>query len=382
MDLPKRNFVAIESLRAWMAWWVVVGHAIQLCGVSLPEAYGETIFQKAMNSVQHGNTPVNVFIVVSGFVITHLVTGSETKYGAYIVRRAFRIFPIYLASLLFSILTISFFTAAYFELTYSQYYDLRLDRFHEQEDHFVTHLALHLTLLHGMVPDSLLKYSSATLLTPAWSLSLEWQFYVIAPLILAVLTRSPTQALITIIGTFTLYSFAKLGLFGSWEFPAFLPLSINAFFLGIASRLALNAPRKYLWLCICGVISISPALTSIKSAVIWVAFYGVILYELDYLKLRLKIVELLVRIFVLNSNIANIGKWSYSTYLLHIPLFSIIVGGYVRLFGAENTSRETVIILLCASFPLLLALSWLTYSFIEKPFLWVGQRLALAEGQR
>jgi peptidoglycan/LPS O-acetylase OafA/YrhL len=68
--------------------------------------------------------------------------------------------------------------------------------------------------------------------------------------------------------------------------------------------------------------------------------------------------------------------------LLHIPLFSIIVGGYVRLFGAENTSRETVIILLCASFPLLLALSWLTYSFIEKPFLWVGQRLALAEGQR
>ena len=44
------------------------------------------------------------------------------------------------------------------------------------------HIPLHLTLLHGVVPEKLLPSSATAFLGPAWSLSLEWQFYLIAPL--------------------------------------------------------------------------------------------------------------------------------------------------------------------------------------------------------
>jgi peptidoglycan/LPS O-acetylase OafA/YrhL len=381
LNPSKQNFVAIESLRGLMAWWVVIGHAIQLCGAALPEAYGPSIFQKLLEYIQHGATPVGVFIIVSGFVITHLLMGSETSYKNYIARRALRIFPIYIFCLVFSVFTIDFFVAAYIELPYSQYYQLRLDRFFEQSEHFVAHFVLHLTLLQGMVPENILKYSSATLLTPAWSLSLEWQFYLVAPILLALLKRNFLFATMTIIASLGLSIVTKIGIFGVWEFPAFLPLSINGFLIGILSRIAIALPSQYFKIGIYGVLSMTLALVGIKVGVIWILFYFILLSEIGYLRISFGAFGNFIKLLVLNSYLSRIGRWSYSTYLLHIPFFTVIVGGYVMIFGLINTSRETVIVLLCFSAPALLWLSWLSYSFIEKPFMKFGKNRGLVSHQ-
>ena len=43
---------------------------------------------------------VMIFVILSGFVITHLVVEKHEPYGPYLGRRALRIFPIYLFALL------------------------------------------------------------------------------------------------------------------------------------------------------------------------------------------------------------------------------------------------------------------------------------------
>jgi peptidoglycan/LPS O-acetylase OafA/YrhL len=40
-------------------------------------------------------------------------------------------------------------------------------------------------MLHGAVPDVLVRNAPSAFLIPAWSVSLEWQFYLVAPLVYA-----------------------------------------------------------------------------------------------------------------------------------------------------------------------------------------------------
>ena len=44
-------------------------------------------------------------------------------------------------------------------------------------------------MLHALVPESLLAKSAIALFGPAWSISLEWQFYLVAPLFFAAVSR-------------------------------------------------------------------------------------------------------------------------------------------------------------------------------------------------
>ena len=76
------RFAPIEGLRAWLAWGVFFGHIVLFAGLSrlgIPRGAGEV----ASDCVQ-------VFIIVSGFVITHLLLAQQESYASYIARRFFR----------------------------------------------------------------------------------------------------------------------------------------------------------------------------------------------------------------------------------------------------------------------------------------------------
>lgn len=369
MGRDMQNFRSIESLRAYMAWWVVFGHAAQLAG-------GQYIFPHALYAILDDNyKAVNVFIIVSGFVITHLLLSKDENYLPYITRRAFRILPIYLFCLVLSVAVTHLMVTAN-TLPWVAGHDMRLDRFAQEAQNFHLHLFLHLTLMHGLPPTELLPFSASALLPPAWSLSLEWQFYLVAPFLIPLLLRSTLSMILTCVALLVLHKLALSGLIGHWQYPAFLPLPIQYFLIGILSRAVLEyrplANAGVELLVVLGAITLKFA--GVIETAIWMAFLACAMSEAGRLTFRIAALSRFVDIAIKNRHVARIGTWSYSTYLIHIPIFAIVVGTYASF--AERPSQWTVVELLVLCMPITLAVSWLLFTEIEARFNLIGRKLA------
>ncbi len=109
------------------------------------------------------------------------------------------------------------------------------------------HLLAHLTLTHGLIPQSALPYAYVTLLGPAWSLSTEWQFYVLIGL---AAPRRLGRFALALLALGAAYRALPLGP----EFSrAFLPDAAPFFALGLASAVMLRGGRtRSFWLCLLG----------------------------------------------------------------------------------------------------------------------------------
>lgn len=69
-----------------MAYWVVVGHGLHLAGRS-HKSEAPLFLSYILKIMTRGSTAVNVFIIVSGFVIVHLLISKREAYIPYIKRR-------------------------------------------------------------------------------------------------------------------------------------------------------------------------------------------------------------------------------------------------------------------------------------------------------
>src|ERR1051325_6417390 len=87
-----KRLAEFEGLRGFLAWWVVLTHILAYSGIS---ASRFTLLKDLWN----GAIPVNVFIILSGFVIFYLLSGLQEGYGAFIIRRFFRIYPVFVVCL-------------------------------------------------------------------------------------------------------------------------------------------------------------------------------------------------------------------------------------------------------------------------------------------
>src|SRR3977135_3962195 len=82
------RFTMLDGLRGWLAGSVVLCHIIFMS--KLDEHYRVAAMLR-----RTGDDAVMIFVILSGFVITHLIVIRQERYGAYLLRRFFRIFPIY-----------------------------------------------------------------------------------------------------------------------------------------------------------------------------------------------------------------------------------------------------------------------------------------------
>jgi len=227
-------------------------------------------------------------------------------------------------------------------------------------------------MLHGILPEEILKYSSSTFLAPGWSLSLEWQFYTLAPAIVTLIANRMFGGAALVISVLALvWGLAQLTGY-HWKYPSLLPIAMPHFLIGITCRLLITETRlpRFYW----AAIVLAAAIFSDWLAVlIWVVFYIIILSEADKVKLP-AVFGGVMRLLVHNSVITNLGKWSYSTYLIHIPLFSLIVGGYAMLSEGE-VSQTAVGLLTVVAVLLTIPVSYLLYEKVEKPFINIGNSL-------
>lgn len=373
-----QKFKAIESLRGWMAWWVVTGHALQLIGGADLYFPGEIAIW-----VSQGKLAVQVFMIVSGFVITHLLVSQGEGYRDYILRRWFRLVPLFVTVTVISVSTRIFYVSSFISNPWAQGAEVRLDRLVLEKEYWLPHLLAHLSLLHGLIPNEVLEYAGSTFLSPAWSLSLEWQFYLIAPVLLLAMTRLPF-AWIAIAAVVVSVPAAR-GLFGHWQYQSFLLIALPFFFGGITSRLLLD--RRIPWLA--GSLTVLSTLAYIEGyglgqiklllvvAAIWFLFFFITARESGVIEVKSRLLDAISWLVALNPVSTALGRISYSTYLAHIPIFAIVIGSGIMLAGSAD--RETIVIFTLAAVALTLPASFAFYRYIEQPGirlgnLWVRKR--------
>ena len=296
-------------------------------------------------------------MILSGFVITHLLTNRKDSYSKYLSRRLCRIYPVYFVALTLAIIL----------------FYLGMPVYKIKEGAGWIHYLLPLSLFQGFVPNSLLMEGSRALFHPAWSLSVEFQFYLIAPFLLAAVTgRSGRNGLFLLAILFLLYLYSGLGYSRNFEiadvkfiYPhsSHIFHSIKYFFLGMGSYLLL---KKYLD---DNTITISYSKCVLWGIVIYcttMAFTKNVGYSIWFAFLPFLFLE--VASDSKDTFFAWVGRISYSTYLLHMIIISQVgysVGGH----GWERFFK-----LLVYSSPLILIVSYYSYLYIERPvILWAAK---------
>ena len=185
-----------------------------------------------------GGYAVDVFIIISGFVIMLSLDRQRETYVQFIVRRFCRLFPMFIV--LFAI-GIPLSQVSLWNVTHASQYvtpayiENNVALVESWWANIQSHISLHFLMLHGAVPEIWLKDAPGAFLRPAWAVSLEWQFYLVAPLayVWAVSTR-PSRRLGLSVLCLVLFFVARLML-PHVRFGAALPFHVEFFFLGAAS---------------------------------------------------------------------------------------------------------------------------------------------------
>lgn len=104
-------------------------------------------------------------------------------------------------------------------------------------------IAAHLTMTHGLFPDGVLPDVWVGFLGAAWSLSTEWQFYLLALLIGGRLGLRALAWLFLVVSATAIAWHALVP--DAWQFSrAFLPNKAQYFALGIASAIVVRDGTK------------------------------------------------------------------------------------------------------------------------------------------
>jgi len=366
-----KHFRSIDGLRAWLAWTVVLCHVTLHTGADRKWP----LLEKLETSGVHA---VCIFIIISGFVITHLLLEKQEDYLPYITRRFLRIYPIYFICLCLGIGATFLHIQAFADPPWGaivpqpELFALELGSLNNGD--FVWQLVAHLTLLHGAISNHILPASSYMFLGPAWSLSLEWQFYLVAPLILVALRTRSGQVLVAL-ATVAAYGAYQQEWLGQFFDPSFLPGAGLYFAVGIATRLLFaRLPEFKTYPLAAMIVAFGFCFMSHKLLpfIFWAGFVVWLRTVPAGAQTRNAVGLALDAAF--NSRTARyLGTRSYSTYLIHEPIIDAVVFLCLKRFALGLL--PTTFVTLLVTFPLTLVASIGLYRFVEAPAIAYGRRL-------
>ena len=156
-EIDGLRFIAIFSVILFHLNWFITSKTGRAEGADLLTEF-----------LSHGNIGVQLFFVISGFVIAlpfargHLLNGRRPNLRQYLFRRLTRLEPPYIVNLLFRFAVLPLATAG----TYGELFP---------------HLLASMGYLHNVIYGSM-----STINFVAWSLEIELQFYLLAPLITSI----------------------------------------------------------------------------------------------------------------------------------------------------------------------------------------------------
>ncbi|MCW8883702.1 MAG: acyltransferase [Motiliproteus sp.] len=320
-------------------------------------------FHSSVGYFENGYLGVDVFFVVSGFLITTIILkgldNNSFSFQEFYLRRAKRLLPALYSTLLFTTLL------AYFFITPSQI------------EEYINQLIGAVSFSSNMVLPTQVGYfeseSEGKPLLHIWSLSLEEQYYFTLPLFLFLI---PRKTRITALVGLCVISFVWCLVWSSSpdeKLPFLWRISDStsgewAFFLFPTRAWELLAGSICAWIMLNKPVNIPPYAK--LSSIIVILIMSCISIDSIHPRGDALIVVLSTAIILLGSKdwlpknsiihaVERIGDWSYSIYLVHWPLFSFAYLGYVA-----DVPVETKMLLVFLS----LLLGFFQYKYVELPF--------------
>ena len=250
--------------------------------------------------------------------------------------------------------------------------------FSEWKDWRLT-IPAHLIMLHGVFPD--MFYGSNTpirlmWLGPAWSISLEWQFYLIAPVVF----RWATSAQIAPRLILYLLCLGLIYAGHTYEWGVgFLPFHVEYFLVGAVSYFiykrhlhnqeAREGPSLILpAVCLAWMLYLlTGKVREVIPLGLWGIFFALLLEPVGCVEARW------VRPFFTRPTVQFLGKISYSIYLSHELVIVAAQSALIR-FLPSLGQQAHFWVLLGATVPITIGVSALLYRFIERPAIEWGRR--------
>ncbi|MGR5946082.1 acyltransferase family protein [Enterobacter sp. C4G1] len=300
--------------------------------------------------VSGGFTGVDVFFVISGFLMTGIVLEKVDHKGIFdfYVARFLRIVPALVA------IVLALLIFGYFWLSTSEFELLARNATASLLFYSNNYYAAHSSYFD---PSSDLNF-----LLHTWSLSVEWQFYLIYPLIVLAIKKSRLPVSLSILALFCLsLAYVALGLSGTKEDLFYLlptrawEMLAGALVYIISSRGALTNFRHLSKLNIPGLLLILFSLFTAEGSQAWPGLATLI----PVAGAALVILANNQNAYLIKNKAAQfIGTISYSWYLWHWPV--IVVMRYYRVeMNAINIS---------AGISVSFILAVISYYLIEMPF--------------
>lgn len=301
-----------------------------------------------------GFVGVDVFLVISGFLITRIIQQhideSRFSFSGFYLRRVRRILPALAVTLAVSLV------AAYFVLT-----PARLEEAARSAVFAIGSLANHLFLAEAGYFDT---ESDLKVFLHTWSLSVEEQFYLIWPALLVGFNRFRRSAVLPLIAVVSVVSLAlSQYLASNYPSAAFFIMPSRIFEFGIGAMLAyvVYSPPRWLAdasfaaglaLVALAIFTFDELATTFPGVMALVPTVGAGLVIFGGQKSRL-------RPLLANQAMVWIGLISYSLYLVHWPVYVL----WKFQSDGVMTAQDRIGVI-----ALSYVLACLSYWFVETPF--------------
>jgi len=236
-----KRLECLDGLRGVLAAYVMISHMAPFAPIPAWIAH----------ALSHGGAAVDVFFMLSGLVIVGSLERFHFRARPFLIARLARIYPVFLVVFAFALaahIVPPALDAMRWLTPDSLAYRMWATGWPTQ---WPVDILAHLTMTHGLFPDGVSPHVWVSLLGAAWSLSTEWQFYVLALVLGRYLARSgPVAARLSWCRRLAWY-FVGIGACGliwamamppEWRFSrAFLGNKAHYFALGVTAALVVRA---------------------------------------------------------------------------------------------------------------------------------------------
>jgi peptidoglycan/LPS O-acetylase OafA/YrhL len=358
----KKTLPGLNGLRAIAALMVLVTHVYQIAGI-----FGDE-FSKQLYNQHHlvGTTMVNLFFVISGFIITYVLYNEKARTGTislknFYIKRFLRIWPIYFLILILVIILVKF----------TNLYAL----FPTINGLGIVLIVFFIITISPIAPAALIS-----VLPHYWSLSVEEQFYIFWPIIFKKIKPRQvlTVCLLIIAGiAFLRNTFAYLE--SSYHKPLYTGFRVifndsmfGSIAIGIIGAWLLEHKHRFL----------KHIYNKGLQLLCWGIFLLSIIYPFYVPYFHFEIMAAVCLVLVLNvtSNPQTIvslnfplldkaGVISYGIYLFHWPLIPILIIGIKKIGLWDAFVAAKQLPLVAVSMVLTYLLASFSYKYFESFFL-------------